>query len=116
MLPLRSTTPVMNSSASKEISPEPHSPKGAPPPITRIGRLEGVAVDPDFLDGPGVARIPSTTPAPSKAGPAEQAQVISQSRLPSTISPLVPTSMKRVSLSVSISPALTTPALMSAPT
>ena len=46
---------------------------------------------------PVVARMPCSTPAPSKAGPAEQAHASSQSRLPSTISPLVPTSRNSVS-------------------
>ena len=46
---------------------------------------------------PGEARMPSRTPPPSKAGPAEQAHESSQSLLPSTISPLVPMSMNSVS-------------------
>ena len=53
---------------------------------------------------PGEARMPSRTPPPSKAGPAEQAHESSQSLLPSTISPLVPMSMNSVSLSVSYMP------------
>ena len=48
---------------------------------------------------PGSAH-PVATPPPSKAGPAEQAHDSRHSLLPSTISPLVPMSMKRVSLSV----------------
>ena len=65
---------------------------------------------------PAVARMPILTPPPSKAGPAEQAQDSSQSRLPSTISPLVPMSMNSVSLSVAYMPDEMTPAVMSPPT
>ena len=65
---------------------------------------------------PSVARMPWATPPPSKAGPAEQAQEISQSLLPRTISPLVPMSMNRVSLSVANIPEESTPAVMSPPT
>ena len=60
--------------------------------------------------------MPCSTPPPSKAGPAEQAQAISQSLSPSTISPLVPMSMKSVRRSVAYSPELITPAVMSPPT
>lgn len=49
-----------------------------------------------FSMAPSSARMPHWMPPPSKAGPALQAAVISHSLLPSTISPLVPTSMKRV--------------------
>ena len=65
---------------------------------------------------PAVARMPWRTPPPSKAGPAEQAQESSQSLLPSTISPLVPMSMKSVSLSATYMPLEITPAVMSPPT
>ena len=44
---------------------------------------------------PSAARMPHLMPAPSNAGPAEQAQATIQSALPITISPLVPMSMKR---------------------
>ena len=59
--------------------------------------------------------MPCSTPAPSNAGPAEQAHVTSQSALPSTVSPFVPTSMNSVRSAVSSICALRTPALMSAP-
>ena len=65
---------------------------------------------------PGEARMPSRTPPPSKAGPAEQAHESSQSLLPSTISPLVPMSMNSVSFSVAYMPDEMTPAVMSPPT
>ena len=65
---------------------------------------------------PGEARMPSRTPPPSKAGPAEQAHESSQSLLPRTISPLVPMSMNSVSLSVAYMPDEMTPAVMSPPT
>ncbi len=58
---------------------------------------------------PVVARMPCSTPAPSNAGPAEQAQVTSQSALPSTVSPLVPTSMNSVSSAASSIRVLSTP-------
>ena len=44
---------------------------------------------------PSAARMPHLMPAPSNAGPAEQAQPTIHSALPMTISPLVPMSMKR---------------------
>ena len=65
---------------------------------------------------PGAARMPWSISPPSKAGPAEQAHEMSQSLVPSTISPLVPTSMKRVSRSVANRPEEMTPAVMSPPT
>ena len=65
---------------------------------------------------PLVARMPCFTPPPSKAGPAEHEQESSQSRLPRTISPLVPMSMYRVSLSVLKMPEARMPAVMSPPT
>ncbi len=104
MLPLLSITPVRNNSASSEIRPLPQIPRGFAAADHPVGRLKGLAVDPDFLDRALVARMPCTTPAPSKAGPAEQAQVTSQSRLPSTISPLVPTSINSVNGSVVVHP------------
>ena len=65
---------------------------------------------------PFVARIPCTTPAPSNAGPAEQAHVTSQACEPSTISPFVPTSMNKVVFDLSSMPDEYTPAVISAPT
>jgi len=69
-----------------------------------------------FSMAPSMALIPNFMPLPSKHGPAEQAQVIIHSLFPRTISPLVPTSMKReVSSFVCILEART-PATMSPPT
>ena len=51
-----------------------------------------------------------------KSWSSEHAQVTSHSRLPSTVSPFVPTSRNRVSLSVSSMWQASTPALMSDPT
>ena len=65
---------------------------------------------------PVVARMPNLMPPPSKAGPAEQEVQTSQSQLPRTISPLVPTSMNRVSSSRWKMPEPKTPATMSPPT
>ena len=52
-LPPRSTTPVMNSSASREIRPEPQMPEGGSIADHAIRGLVGLAIDPDFLDCPG---------------------------------------------------------------
>ncbi len=60
--------------------------------------------------------MPCTTPAPSKAGPAEQAQLTSHSEEPRTVSPLVPTSMNSVVPAEDRSSDDRTPAVMSAPT
>ena len=49
---------------------------------------------------PGAARWPQEICAPSKAGPVGEEQASRRSRLPSTISALVPTSTTRVILSV----------------
>ncbi len=115
-LPPRSMTPVTKSSASREINPEPQMPRGLPPPITRQVGSRVLELTHTSSMAPSVARIPSTTPAPSKAGPAEQAQATCQSCVPSTISPFVPTSMNSVSRSVSERPQARTPAVMSEPT
>ena len=65
---------------------------------------------------PSAARIPHRMAAPSKAGPAGAAVASSHSRLPSTISQLVPMSMNsRVRASAFI-PAASSPAVMSPPT
>ena len=45
------------------------------------------------------ALMPNRMPPPSKAGPAEQEVHVSQSLFPTTISPFVPMSMKRVTSS-----------------
>ena len=45
---------------------------------------------------PSVARMPQEMSPPSKAGPAEQAQLIWNSLLPKTSSPLVPRSINRL--------------------
>ena len=66
---------------------------------------------------PGVAGMPHLIPLPSKAGPAEQAQVTSQSRFPTTSSPLVPASMNIDTASPSFSMGVwRSPAVMSPPT
>ena len=65
---------------------------------------------------PSAARIPHRIAAPSNAGPAGAAVASSQSRLPSTISQLVPMSMNsRVRESRSM-PEASSPAVMSPPT
>ena len=65
---------------------------------------------------PSVARMPQEMSPPSKAGPAEQAQLIRKSRLPNTISPLVPRSMNRDSSSLFQIMLISVPAVMSPPT
>src|SRR3990172_2689481 len=115
-LPLLSITPVMNNSATSEISPDPQMPFGLVSPMTRyVGSKVWLLIHTSSI-APRVARIPHTTPAPSNAGPAEHAHVTNQSRVPSTISPFVPTSMNSVSPSASARPQASTPPVMSAPT
>jgi hypothetical protein len=106
----------MNASESNEIKPLPQIPFGLPPPMTRyVGSSVSVLIHTSSI-APVVARIPFTTPAPSNAGPAEHAQVTSQSRSPNTVSPFVPTSRTSVTFSALSSPEDNTPAVMSAPT
>jgi len=88
---------------------------GASSTVRNVGSSVSSAMKTSSI-APGEARMPSPTPPPSKAGPAEQAHESSQSLSPSTISPLVPMSMKRVSLSVANIPDEITPAVMSPPT
>ena len=65
---------------------------------------------------PSVARMPQEMSPPSKAGPAEQAQLIRNSLLPNTSSPLVPRSMNRAISSLFHSIDANAPAVMSPPT
>ena len=65
---------------------------------------------------PSAARIPHRMAAPSKAGPAGAAVASSQSRLPSTISQLVPMSMNSRVLASRFMPEASSPAVMSPPT
>ncbi len=96
--------------------PEPQMPMGgASPKVVQVGSKVCGSIQTSSM-APVTARIPEVAPAPSNAGPAEQAQVISQSELPSTISPLVPTSMNKVTASSSCMPVRSTPAVMSPPT
>src|SRR3990172_4340115 len=115
-LPALSRTPVIKASESRDINPLPQMPFGLPPPLTPfVGSQVSLLIHTSSI-APCVARIPLTTPAPSNAGPAEHAHVTSQSRLPSTVSPLVPTSRKSVTSSATSTPDDNTPAVMSAPT
>ena len=96
--------------------PEPQIPTGAASPmvfhvVSRVcGSIQTCSM------APVTAGVPEVAPAPSNAGPAEHAQVTSQSELPNTISPLVPTSMNRVTSLCSYMPVRSSPAVMSAPT
>ena len=65
---------------------------------------------------PSVARMPQEMSPPSKAGPAEHAQLIRNSLLPNTSSPLVPRSMNSASSSLFQSMDANAPAVMSPPT
>ena len=65
---------------------------------------------------PSVARIPQEMSPPSKAGPAEQAQLMRNSLLPKTSSPLVPRSMKRLISGLFQIMDTSAPAVMSPPT
>ena len=115
-LPFSLMTPVRNSSATASIRPEPQIPLARCCPIVTIigssvsGLMRTVSI------APITARIPCLTEPPSKAGPAEQAHESSHSALPSAISPLVPMSMKSVSLSLRKTPEASSPAVMSPPT
>ena len=76
--------------------PLPQMPAGAAPPTTV---MEGSMVSLSMVQAstaPSVARMPQEMSPPSKAGPAEQAQLIRNSLLPNTSSPLVPRSMNRL--------------------
>ena len=81
------------SSATASIRPEPQIPIGVTLPIVKIigSKVRGWMLTSSMA--PRVALIPNRIPAPSKAGPAEQETLASQSLFPKTISPLVPISM-----------------------
>ena len=98
------------------IRPDPQMPLGRTLPIQMFmgSRVSGSMEKSSMA--PLEARIPNSMPPPSKAGPAEQAAQANHSRLPTTISALVPISRKRVSFSVRYSPDPITPATMSPPT
>ncbi len=85
--------PVSRSSATASINPDPQMPIGlALPMVTIIGsKVRGLMLTSSMA--PRVALMPNLMPAPSKAGPAEQETLASQSLFPRTISPLVPMSM-----------------------
>ena len=65
---------------------------------------------------PSAARIPHLIAAPSNAGPAGAAVASSHSRLPRTISQLVPMSTNRRTLVSRSIPLASSPAVMSPPT
>src|SRR5215467_13813608 len=109
-----SSRPSLTSPVTASTSPEPHSPAGSASPMTVSSQVSGVIVTTSMA--PSAARIPQRIAAPSKAGPAGAAVASSQSRLPSTISQLVPMSMNnRVRASLSM-PEASRPAVMSPPT
>src|SRR5450830_1166225 len=111
-----STSPVTNSSPRRSMRPLPQIPTAAASSIVRnVGSSVSSAMKTSSM-APPEARMPWPAPPPSKAGPAEQAHESNQSLVPSTISPLVPMSMNRVSLSVANIPEEMTPAVMSPPT
>ncbi len=74
------------------IAADPQIPFGLQPPITSYSSKPESSSIFIFSTAPGAALIPHFNPPPSKAGPAEQAQAVIQSELPSTISPFVPRS------------------------
>ena len=65
---------------------------------------------------PSVARIPQLISPPSKAGPAEHAQLIIKSELPNTSSPLVPRSINKENSGLFQIMLTKVPAVMSPPT
>ena len=98
--------------------PLPQMPTGfcpESPTMVRVGSMVVLSMVQASM-APSVARIPLEISPPSKAGPAEQAQDMRKSRLPKTISPLVPRSMNRLISSLSQMPEARVPAVMSPPT
>ena len=65
---------------------------------------------------PSVARIPQLISPPSKAGPAEHAQLIIKSEFPNTSSPLVPKSINKENSGLFQSILTKAPAVISPPT
>jgi len=119
--PWRSIQPVRSRLASRSIVPEPHTPRGgASPMVEQVGRA--VAASTLTLSmAPVAPRMPLPIPPPSEAGPAEQAQPISRSELPTTSSPFVPMSTSIHSSASLVAEAKATsvhsrPAVMSPPT
>ncbi len=70
-------------------------PAGLPPPMTEYSTDVPSSPMATLSIAPSAARMPHLIPAPSNAGPAEQAHATIQSALPMTISPFVPISMNR---------------------
>ena len=111
--PPSSIPPSRRSTATRSISPEPHRPVAAPPPMTFISNLPLYRTR---LTAPSLPGMPQAMPAPSKAGPAATAQQTKPSRPPRAISPLVPMSRNRNCPALSASPEASSPAVMSPPT
>ena len=84
--------PISNMTAAMLISPEPQIPLGRTLPMVTIMGSSVAGSREKSSIAPSAARMPKVRPPPSNAGPAEQAAQASQSRLPITISALVPTS------------------------
>ena len=106
------------SSAITSMMPLPQIPTGFWPSLPTMDNV-GSSVSRSMVTAstaPSVARIPQEMSPPSKAGPAEQAQDIMKSRLPNTISPLVPRSMNRENSSLSQMRLVSVPAVISPPT
>ena len=98
------------------ISPDPQMPLGRKLPMVMSMGSQVAGSSEKSSMAPLAARMPNLMPPPSKAGPALQAAQASQSRLPMTISALVPISMNRVSRSSRYIPDPMTPATISPPT
>ena len=112
--PEESSSPTVTRPVTASTRPDPHRPCGSASPITFRLSSSGVIVTTSMA--PSAARIPHLIAAPSNAGPAGAAVASSQSRLPSTISQLVPMSTNsRTRASRSI-PLASSPAMMSPPT
>ncbi len=116
--PLALMMPQRNSSEIRSMIPLPQMPTHfcpSSPIIDRAGSMVALSMV-TASTAPSVARIPQEMSPPSKAGPAEQAQDMRKSRLPKTISPLVPRSINRLISSLSQIPEARVPAVISPPT
>ena len=108
----------LKSSLITSMIPEPQSPTGLVPgsPTTLyVGSMVSLSMVHASM-APSVARIPQLMSPPSKAGPAEHAQLIMKSELPNTSSPLVPRSINRENSGLFQIILTSVPAVISPPT
>jgi len=114
ILPFLSMYPRRNIWAMRSMRPEPHIPRGRLFPMMVMSMSVSVILMVSMA--PPMARMPQDTSPPSNAGPAEVEHPTSHSLLPSTTSPLVPTSIRRDSSSRRCRPERSMSAVISPPT